>query len=882
MRTFVRQLRPAILAVVVFTRALRRRLPAGRHRRRPGGLRRQGQRLADRARRRGRRQRAASARRSADAEVLPPPAVGGRRPATTASASSGSNLGPTNPDLLASGRANGSPPTARRTGSPPTRRCRSTPSPRRAPASTRHLGRQRPAAGAAGRRGPGLERRRRARPMVEDTPTGASGASSVSRGVNVLELNLALDGDTDVGDARPRRRAVARGHAADLPRRRAGRRQDLRDARRGLAAHASAAPTSSSASSRPTAVARPQAQLRDLEVIPRARGRVPRRTTFEEMDVDAVLARRPAVVLVDELAHTNVPGQPQREALAGRRGAARRRHRRHLDGQHPAPRVAQRRGRADHRRHAARDGARRRRAPRRPDRARRHDARGAAPADGARQHLPARAGRRRAGQLLPARATSPRCASWRCSGWPTGSRSPCRATSTPTASPTRGRRASASSSALTGAPGGRQLIRRAARIAGRVRGELIGVHVVQSDGLRNDAGPALTGNGASSRSSAAATARSSVNGCPRPSSTSPAPRRPRRWSWAPAGAAAGTSSCTAPSSTPSCGEADGFDVHVIAQRAAGDEDGDSAAAGDLPRPRAAHRRRRPPRRRIAAWLLVICGLPLLTVILAAFRDQLSLATDLLLFLALAVAVALLGGFAVGLVAAIASSLLVNWYFTPPIHTFTISDPENVIAVIIFVAAAQSAPACSSTVSPAQPRGPAARAEAAALARTSAILIGEPDPVPGLLDQLRSTFSLDAVSLLSNRDDGWIIDASAGDDPPTEPFDGQQWPLTADGTTVLVVQSGKLSSRRPARAADLPRQPRAGPSVPAPAGRGLHRRNWRRPISCAPLCCRRSATTCARRWRRSRRRRPASSSTTSRGARAAERVRRHDRRRRSTG
>lgn len=33
-----------------------------------------------------------------------------------------------------------------------------------------------------------------------------------------------------------------------------------------------------------------------------------RGTTFEEMDVDAVLARKPAVALVDELAHTNVPG----------------------------------------------------------------------------------------------------------------------------------------------------------------------------------------------------------------------------------------------------------------------------------------------------------------------------------------------------------------------------------------------------------------------------------------------------------------------------------------------------------------------------------------------------------------------------------------------
>jgi two-component system, OmpR family, sensor histidine kinase KdpD len=46
---------------------------------------------------------------------------------------------------------------------------------------------------------------------------------------------------------------------------------------------------------------------------------VPRRkieykgTVFEEMDVDAVVARRPEVVLVDELAHTNVPGSKHRK-----------------------------------------------------------------------------------------------------------------------------------------------------------------------------------------------------------------------------------------------------------------------------------------------------------------------------------------------------------------------------------------------------------------------------------------------------------------------------------------------------------------------------------------------------------------------------------------
>src|SRR5262245_44558574 len=49
------------------------------------------------------------------------------------------------------------------------------------------------------------------------------------------------------------------------------------------------------------------AQVGDLEVVPR-RALAYRDGAFEEMDVDAVLARSPQVALVDELAHTNIPG----------------------------------------------------------------------------------------------------------------------------------------------------------------------------------------------------------------------------------------------------------------------------------------------------------------------------------------------------------------------------------------------------------------------------------------------------------------------------------------------------------------------------------------------------------------------------------------------
>ena len=53
-------------------------------------------------------------------------------------------------------------------------------------------------------------------------------------------------------------------------------------------------------------------QIRDLPVVPRKKVHY-RDAEWEEMDVDAVIARKPKVVLIDELAHTNVPGSGRHE-----------------------------------------------------------------------------------------------------------------------------------------------------------------------------------------------------------------------------------------------------------------------------------------------------------------------------------------------------------------------------------------------------------------------------------------------------------------------------------------------------------------------------------------------------------------------------------------
>ena len=93
------------------------------------------------------------------------------------------------------------------------------------------------------------------------------------------------------------------------------------------------------------------------------------------------------------------------------------------------------------------------------------------------------------------------------------------------------------------------------------------------------------------------------------------------------------------------------------------------------------------RRVVGAFVLEAVGLPILTICLAAVRSHLYLADDLLLYLAAVIGVTLVGGFVPAIVAAVASSLLLNWYFTPPVHTWTIDSPQNLLALVLFVAVA---------------------------------------------------------------------------------------------------------------------------------------------------------------------------------------------------
>ena len=90
-------------------------------------------------------------------------------------------------------------------------------------------------------------------------------------------------------------------------------------------------------------------------------------------------------------------------------------------------------------------------------------------------------------------------------------------------------------------------------------------------------------------------------------------------------------------------------------------------------------------RRVLAGVLLVGGLPLLTLALSG--RHLSLGDDLLAYLVAVVAVAVVGGFWPAVLAAVTASLLVNWYFTPPVHTLTIADGDSLLALLLFVTVA---------------------------------------------------------------------------------------------------------------------------------------------------------------------------------------------------
>jgi two-component system sensor histidine kinase KdpD len=172
-----------------------------------------------------------------------------------------------------------------------------------------------------------------------------------------------------------------------------------------------------------------------------------------------------------------------------------------------------------------------------------------------------------------------------------------------------------------------------------------------------------------------------------------------------------------------------------------------------------------PRRQVAGAVLAVVGLPSLTALLNALQPHLNLSDDLLIYLVAVVAVTVVGGFWPAVVAAVGACLLLNWFFTAPVHTFTIAEPRNLLALVLFVTVAV---AVSSVVHLAARReADAARSskETESLLGLAQTVLGGADTPGDVLDHLTASHGGHA-ELLERVGGRWIKVASSGEPDPT--------------------------------------------------------------------------------------------------------------------
>ena len=184
-------------------------------------------------------------------------------------------------------------------------------------------------------------------------------------------------------------------------------------------------------------------------------------------------------------------------------------------------------------------------------------------------------------------------------------------------------------------------------------------------------------------------------------------------------------------------------------------------------------RRRPRlgrRREIPAFILALGLPPLLQFLLDLLpHDQLS--TDMLVHLTGIVGVALLGGLWPAVLAAVVAGLIVNYFSVHPVGSLSVIDPENILALLIFVLVAVAVSLVVDRSAKLSKEAHIAGAEAAVLSDLSRRAVAEGNSIPAFLDKVREHFQVVGAGLWVKRETGpggavaWELAESSGKPQP---------------------------------------------------------------------------------------------------------------------
>ena len=302
---------------------------------------------------------------------------------------------------------------------------------------------------------------------------------------------------------------------------------------------------------------------------------------------------------------------------------------------------------------------------------------------------------------------------------------------------------------ITGTATDADLLRRAARIASRTGAELFAVHVVKADEIRHV--PADTsiarelveefeGKFQEVVDDDTATALVAFARSERGTQIVLGASRPRPW-WRPANGVV----------EKVLRHARDLDVHII------------SVGGERPphvhRPRQTERVTR--RRKVIATVVTLLLMPLLTIVMTQIRSSLSLSTVFLVYLVAILALTTWAGAIVGVLGAVLASGFENYYFVKPLHTLDVARPDDVVAIVAFLVFAVAASVIVSRFAQSTHEADRARVEAQILAGAAASVATSHEDLQPMLEALRAVFAASSVALMVLRDGVWVSDLVSG-------------------------------------------------------------------------------------------------------------------------
>ncbi len=340
--------------------------------------------------------------------------------------------------------------------------------------------------------------------------------------------------------------------------------------------------------------------------------------------------------------------------------------------------------------------------------------------------------------------------------------------------------------ALTGAPGGEQLIRRGARMAARSHGDLIGVHVRNPDGLGTFDEDLLARHralldelgGAYAEVTGTDTADALVRFAKAENATQLVMGASARSRWVELTRGSVINRAIRQSAP--------IDVHVISTDVLPD-----SLRSQRPLTRQQADVTRSPRAQVAAWLAALVVVPIVVLILLPFKDEIGVPGLLLVLLLVPVSAAMLGGLRPALAASGVAFLLADWFYIEPTQSLRFARAGDGLALIVFVVVSVLVSGLVDRLARRTAQLARSQAETETLAQlASGTALLDEEALHRLVTELRVALPLDAVAILAPTPDGWRVEASSDGVAPSSPEAASYSAELAAGS-VLVVSGPSL-------------------------------------------------------------------------------------------